>query len=72
MNEGGKTELSPKTDKVIKVISCRGCHGKVIKVIIGTLIILGDHLEALAKCARGQKFSWLLGVKLFIVYGWNL
>jgi hypothetical protein len=43
----------------------------VIKVIFGTLIILGDHLEALANSARGQKFSLILGAKFRIVYGWN-
>jgi hypothetical protein len=47
------------------VISGRGCHGKVIKVIIGTLIILGDHLERLAKSTGGQKFSLILGAKLW-------
>jgi hypothetical protein len=56
---------------VIKVISRRGCHGKVIKVISGTVIILGDHLEALAKSARGQKISLILVAKFRIVYGWN-
>jgi hypothetical protein len=56
---------------VIKVIVAQGCYGKVIKVIIGTLIILGDHLERLANSARGQKFSLILGVKLSILYGWN-
>jgi hypothetical protein len=49
----------------------RGCYGKVIKVIIGTLIILGDHLDRLANSARGQKFSLILGAKFRIVYGWN-
>jgi hypothetical protein len=60
-----------KVIKVIKVISRRGCHGKVIKVITDTLIILGDHLWRLAKSARGQKFSLILGVKFRIVCGWN-
>jgi hypothetical protein len=45
--------------------------GKVIKVIIGTLSILSDHLERLAKSARGQKFSLILGAKFRIVYDWN-
>jgi hypothetical protein len=46
-------------------------HDKVIKVIFGTLIILGDHLDRLATSARGQKFSLILRVKFRIVYGWN-
>jgi hypothetical protein len=32
-------------------------------MIIGTLIILGDHLDALAKGARGQRFSLILDAK---------
>jgi hypothetical protein len=60
-----------KVIKVIKVISRRACHGKVIKVIMGTLIILGDHLDRLAKSARGQKFSLIQSAKLAILYRWN-
>jgi hypothetical protein len=44
---------------------------KVIKVIIGTLITLGDHLDRLAKSARGQKFSLIQSAKLAILYRWN-
>jgi hypothetical protein len=43
----------------------------VIKVITGSLIILGDHLEAPAESARGQKFSLILGAKLSMLYGRN-
>jgi hypothetical protein len=43
----------------------------VIKVIIGTLIILGDHLDRFSKSMRGQIFSLILGVKLSILYDRN-
>jgi hypothetical protein len=56
---------------VIKAISRGCCHGKVIKVITGILITLGDHLDRLAKSAGGQKFSLIPGVKLSILYRWN-
>jgi hypothetical protein len=39
----------------------------VIKVIIGTLIILGDHLDGRSKGARGQKFVLILGANLCIL-----
>jgi hypothetical protein len=52
--------------KVIKVISCRGCHGKVI---IGTLIILGDHLEGLAKRAW-PKIFFDSGREVLYPVGW--
>jgi hypothetical protein len=52
---------------VIKVISRPGCHGKVIKVILGTLIILSDHLESRAKSSRGQRFLLILGAKFRIL-----